>query len=59
MIDQLLPQTPDPDNGKIAERKFVPSNEVTSWVKWGVTGDALFKDAIILARNKFFHEISD
>lgn len=45
---KLLPQTPDPDNGKIHERKFIPMEEVTTWIKWGPAGDALFKDAIDL-----------
>ena len=45
MLKKLLPQTPDPDNGKVYERKFVNAKDVTNYVKWGNTGEALFKDA--------------
>lgn len=45
-LKELLPKTPDPDNGEMWERKFVPSSEVTNYVKWNTTGDAMFKDAI-------------
>ncbi len=45
---KLLPQTPDPDKCKIHERKLVPMEEVTTWVKWGPAGEALFNDAIKL-----------
>ena len=48
LIDELLPQTPDPDNGIIHPRLLIPSSEVTNHVKWGITGEALFKDAIEL-----------
>lgn len=47
-LKKLLPQTPDPDNGETWERKFIPSSEITNYVKWNVTGDAMFKDAINL-----------
>lgn len=47
-VDELLPQTPDPDSGKTWERKFVSAEEVTEYVKWQETGDAMFKDAIQL-----------
>ena len=47
-VDELLPQTPDPDDGKRWKRKFVPASEITNYVKWGVAGDAMFKDAIEL-----------
>lgn len=45
-LTKLLPQTSDPDSGNTWERKFVPANEITKYVKWGVTGEAMFKDAI-------------
>jgi len=48
LIDKLLPQTPDPDNGIIYHRLLVPFFEVTNHVKWGATGDSMFKDAIEL-----------
>jgi len=48
LINSFLPQTVDPANGKIAERKFVPMEEVTTWVKWGEGGNAMFADAIEL-----------
>jgi ADP-ribose pyrophosphatase YjhB (NUDIX family) len=55
-LDKLLPQTPDPANGNVWERKFVPAEKVTNYVKWRVSGDAMFEDAIRLRkRNNFEH----
>jgi ADP-ribose pyrophosphatase YjhB (NUDIX family) len=51
-LKELLPQTPDPDNGNMWERKFVPANEVTEYVQWSTSGDAMFKDAIALFKTK-------
>ena len=48
LLDELLPRTPDPDNGIIHPRLLVPFSEVTKHVKWGKTGDSMFKDAIKL-----------
>lgn len=48
-LKKLNPQTPDPANGNTWERKFVPALEVTSYVEWGKTGEAIFNDAIKLA----------
>lgn len=45
-LKKLNPQTPDPANGSIWERKFVPADQVIEFVKWGKTGEAMFKDAI-------------
>lgn len=50
-IKKLLPQTPDPANGKTWERKFIPASEVTKHVKWGKTGESMFRDAIELNRS--------
>ncbi|MEK7526203.1 MAG: NUDIX hydrolase [Patescibacteria group bacterium] len=47
-VDKLLPQTPDPDNGDTWERKFIPAQEAVNYIKWGLTGDIMFKDAISL-----------
>ncbi len=47
-VDKILPQTPDPDDNKNWERKFVPTDKITKFVKWGVIGNAMFKDAIKL-----------
>ena len=47
-IKHLLAQTADPAKGKVWERKLVESNEVTKYVKWGKTGEAIFTDAIKL-----------
>ncbi len=43
--------TPDPASGNTWGRKFVPSNEITGYVKWGEIGEAMFKDAIDLAKS--------
>ena len=53
LIEKLLPQTPDPDNGLVHPRKLIPVKEITRWVKWGPTGKAMFKDAIELFGEKF------
>src|SRR5258708_189700 len=47
-VDELLPQTLDPAEGVNWERKFVPADKITDYVKWGNTGNAMFKDAIKL-----------
>lgn len=47
-IDEILEQTPDPDNGRIYERKFVPANKITEYVQWGKIGEQMFKEAIDL-----------
>jgi len=51
-LGELLPQTPDPDRGSVWERKFVPSDKITEYIKWGSVGDAMFADAIALFREK-------
>ncbi len=48
-LKKLLPQTPDPANNNIWERKFVPAKDINEYVKWGETGKAMFKDAIELS----------
>ncbi len=45
-LKRLNSQTPDPANGHTWERKLVPANQVTQYVKWGDTGRAMFQDAI-------------
>jgi 8-oxo-dGTP pyrophosphatase MutT (NUDIX family) len=44
-IKNILEQTPDPDNGEIYERVFVPCDVVTEYIKWGKIGEAMFRDA--------------
>ncbi len=44
-LRKLNPQTPDPANGNIWERRFIPASEIIHYVKWGKTGEAMFKDA--------------
>ena len=51
-LGELLPQTPDPDRGNVWERKFVASDEITEYIKWGAVGDAMFADAIKLWKQK-------
>ena len=45
-FSKFKPQTPDPANGKTWERKFIPVDKITEYVKWGEIGDAMFKKAI-------------
>jgi len=51
-LDELLPQTPDPDNNVFHDRKFVPAEEVNDYLKWGVTGDAIVSLAIVQYKNR-------
>ena len=48
---ELLDQTPDPDDGIVWERKFVPIEQANDYLKWGKTGEALFKDALALHKH--------
>ena len=50
LLDHLLPQTidPDPTKNTVWERKFVPAENATEYVKWGKIGEAMFRDAIQL-----------
>jgi len=52
LVDELLPQTPDPDTGIVNPRKFVPADQITEYVKWGEVGNAMFADAIMLHKQK-------
>ena len=49
-VKKLNPQTPDPANDSTWERKFVPADKISEYVKWGEAGDAMFKDAIELLK---------
>lgn len=49
-LKKLNPQTEDPSSKKTWERKFVPAEKISEYVKWGEAGDAMFKDAIELAK---------
>lgn len=52
LLDELLPQTPDPVTGIVNPRMFVPAEKVTEYVKWGDAGRAMFEDAIKLYNEK-------
>lgn len=52
-VDNILSQTVDPALGKINERKWVPNSEITNYIKWGKTGEAIFSDAIKLNNSKY------
>ncbi|MGM5481706.1 MAG: NUDIX hydrolase [Nanobdellota archaeon] len=45
IIKKLHPQTPDPDNGYVSERKFVSPERFIDYVDWGVVGEHLLKRA--------------
>lgn len=47
-VDEVLPQTPDPDKGEIRDRMFVKPEEITNYFDWGNTGKAIFKQAVDL-----------
>jgi len=51
-VDEILPQTPDPDHGIINERLFVEQSEINEYLHWGVTGKVIFDQAIALYRIK-------
>jgi 8-oxo-dGTP diphosphatase len=46
LVDELLPQTPEPDTGITNPRKYIPASQITEYVKWGEVGKAMFDDAI-------------
>ena len=51
-IKDLLPQTMDPAKGRIHERKFVPVSQINDYLKWGITGQAIFTKAESLIQSK-------
>lgn len=54
-IKKLNPQTIDPANGSIWERKFVDQNEINEYVKWGSEAEKMFEDAINLNKKLAKH----
>lgn len=53
-IKELLPQTPDPDNGKVYPRKLVPLEALTREMNWGEEWEIVCSEAIELARKTYF-----
>lgn len=51
-VEEILPQSPDPASGKTWERKFVPADKITEYIKWGEVGEVMFKDARDLWRKR-------
>jgi ADP-ribose pyrophosphatase YjhB (NUDIX family) len=51
-LDELLPQTTDPASGNVWQRKFVSANEIVQYLQWGITGNAMFQDAVNLCEEK-------
>ncbi len=51
-VEEILPQSPDPASDKTWERKFIPADKITDYVKWGETGKAMFESAIELWRKR-------
>lgn len=49
-VDEILPQTPDPDHGIINERLFVDQDKINDFLNWGITGQVIFDQAIALYR---------
>lgn len=47
-VDEILPQTPDPDTNIINERRFVEPEDLRKYFYWGDTGDAIFSQATVL-----------
>lgn len=47
-VNEILPQTPDPDTNIINERKFVSPSEINEYLRWGATGEAIFTQATSL-----------
>ncbi len=45
-ISKLLPQVIDPAKNRIHEQKFVSPKEINNYIKWGITGKAIFADAV-------------
>ncbi len=53
MVKKVKELTPDPDNNELWERKFVLPEELNDFLKWGLIGDYLVREAV-----KWFKEIS-
>lgn len=47
-VDEVLPQTPDPDTDIINDRLFVDPAKITDYFDWGTTGAAIFSQATTL-----------
>lgn len=45
-IKEILDQKPDPDNGEMVERVFVPVEKANEYLGWGEHGDEVFAEAI-------------
>lgn len=52
-VKTILDPKPDPDNGMLYIRKFIPASSITEHVKWGEIGDEIFRHAIEVARDKW------
>ena len=50
-VKKVNPMKVDPATGAIFDRKFIRPEEFTEYVKWGVTGEAMFAAAIELRKN--------
>lgn len=58
-VDELLPQTPDPDNDEIRERLFVPIDTITQYFDWKETGNEIFSLAKELFQKFHYHADND
>ncbi len=47
-VSEIFPQTPDPAEGKIRERKMVPEDKILDYVKWGKIGEEIFRKSFQL-----------
>jgi len=45
-VQDVLPQTIDPDSQTQWERMFVPSKQIKEYIKWDTSGDAMLDDAV-------------
>jgi len=45
-LEDLLPPSPDPATGKIWERRFVPTDQISQYIRWGEIGEAMFQKAV-------------
>ena len=46
LVDEIHEIGPDPDTGKIFERKFIGPEEFTKYVEWGEMGREMIKEAV-------------
>lgn len=51
-VEEVLPQTPDPDNGQVRDRLFVEPDKITKYFDWKDPGKAIFNQATTIYKKR-------